>query len=86
MAHHRVCSPERVGGITGAVFVTDESVETGWTESVLAVRPFESRIAQTCPVDVITFGPVLTVTVKGALGAVRADRTFLLAPGNDSDA
>lgn len=69
-----------VGGITGAVFVTDETVKAWWTESILAVVPFESRIAQTSSVDVVTLCSILTVTMEGALGSIGANRTLFLAP------
>uniref|UniRef100_A0A8C1WTA9 small monomeric GTPase n=1 Tax=Cyprinus carpio TaxID=7962 RepID=A0A8C1WTA9_CYPCA len=68
--------------LTGAVFVTDETVEAWWTEPFLAVTPFESCITQTRSVDVVTLGPILTVTVKGTLGSICANRTLFLAPGN----
>lgn len=33
--------PDGVGGVTGAVLVTNEAVKTWGTESLLAIRPFK---------------------------------------------
>lgn len=76
----RVRLPERVLHPAGAVFVTQESVLAGGAETVLAARPFEAVVAQTGPVDVVALGPVLTVTLVGALRPVGADGAFVLAP------
>lgn len=75
----RASVPERVLHPAGAVFVTQESVLAGGAETVLAAGPFEAVVAQTRPVDVVALGPVLTVTLVGALRAVGADGALVLA-------
>lgn len=78
-------APECVCSFAGAVFVTDESVQAGGTEAVLAAGALKALVAQTGPVDVVALGPVLTVTLVGALRPVGADRTFILASGSVSN-
>ena len=75
-------SPDGVGRGTGAVLVTDETVEPRGTEPLLAVRALEACVTQTRPVDVVTLGPVLTVTPLAALGPVGTDGALVLAPGH----
>lgn len=72
--------PERVLHPAGAGFVTQESVLARGAEPVLAAGPFEAVVAQTGPVDVVALGPVLAVTLVGALRPVGADGTLVLAP------
>lgn len=81
---YRVKAPECVCSFAGAVFVTDESVQAGGTEPVLAAGALKALVAQTGPVDVVTLGPVLTVTLVGTLRPVGADRAFILASGSVS--
>lgn len=71
---------ECVGGVAGAVFVTDESVQSGGAEAVLTAGALEALIAQTGAVDVVALGSVLTVTFMGALRPVRPHRALILTP------
>lgn len=73
--------PHSVGGITGAVLVTDEAIETWGTESLLAIRPFKPCFAQTGSIDMMTLGSVLTLTPLVALRTEAAHRTVILTPG-----
>lgn len=73
--------PHSVGGITGAVLVTDEAIETWGTESLLAIRPFKPSFAQTGSIDMMTLGSVLTLTPLVTLRAEAAHRTVILTPG-----
>lgn len=76
--------PHRVGGVTWAVLVTDEAIETLGTEALLAVRPFEPRVTQAGAVDVVALGSVLTVTPLVTLRSVGAHRALVLAPGREA--
>lgn len=73
--------PHSVGGITGAVLVTDEAIETWGTESLLAIRPFKPCFTQTGSIDVMTLGSVLTLTPLVTLRTEAAHRTVVLTPG-----
>lgn len=72
--------PHGVGGITGAVLVTDEAIEPWGTESLLAIRAFESRFTETGSIDVVTLGPILTLTLPVTLRTKAAHRTVILTP------
>lgn len=80
----RLSVPERVGGVAGAVFVTDEPVESGGAEAVLAARALEAFVAQTGAVDVVALGAVLTVAFMSALRPVRPHGALVLAPGGQN--
>ena len=73
--------PRGVGGITGAVLVTDEAIETWGTESLLAIRAFKPSFTQTGSIDVMTLGSILTLTPLVALRTEAAHRTVILTPG-----
>lgn len=73
--------PHGVGGITGAVLVTDEAIKARGAESLLAIRAFEASLTQTSSVDVVTLGSVLTLTLLVALRTKAAHRTVVLTPG-----
>lgn len=75
------CLPQSIRSITGAIFVTNKPIQPWGAESLLAVGSFKTCVTQTGAVDVVTFGPILTVAMEGTLLAVRTDRTLLLAPG-----
>lgn len=72
--------PHSVGGITGAVLVTDEAVEARGTESLLAIRAFKASFTQTGSIDMVTFGSVLTLAPLVTLWTKGAHRTVILAP------
>lgn len=74
-------SPHGVGAITGAVFVTDEAIETRRTEPLLAIRAFKTSFTETGSVDMMTLGSILTLTLLVALQTEAAHRTVILAPG-----
>lgn len=74
-------SPHGVGAVTGAVFVTDEAIETRGTESLLAIRAFKASFTQTGTVDVMTLGSILTLTLLVTLQTEAAHRTVVLTPG-----
>lgn len=73
--------PHGVGGITGAVLVTDEAVEALGTESLLAIRAFKPCFTQTGSVDMVTLGSVLTLAPLVTLRTKGAHRTVILTPG-----
>lgn len=73
-------SPDGVGAVTGAVFVTDEAVQTRGTEPLLAVGAFKPSFTQTGPVDVMTLGSILTLTPLVTLQTEAAHRTVVLTP------
>lgn len=77
--------PYSVGGITGAVLVTDEAVEAWGTEPLLAIRSFEPCVTQTGSIDMIALGSILTVTPLVALGTIGAHRAFVLAPRRNTE-
>lgn len=72
-------SPECVFHFAGAVFVTDDPIQAGGTEAVLAAGALETLVAEAGPVDVVALGPVLAVAFVGALWPIGADWTLLLA-------
>lgn len=72
--------PYSVGGITGAVLVTDETIEAWGTESLLAIRPFKPCFTQTGAIDMVTLGSILTLTPLVTLRTVGAHRTVILTP------
>lgn len=74
-------SPHGVGAITGAVFVTDEAIETRRTEPLLAVRAFKASFTETGSIDMMTLGSVLTLTLLVTLQTEAAHRTVILTPG-----
>lgn len=74
-------SPHSVGGITGAVLVTDEAIETWGTESLLAIRALKPCFTQTSSIDMMTLGSILTRTGLVTLRTKAAHRTVLLTPG-----
>lgn len=76
-------SPHGVGAVTGAVFVTDEAVETRRTEPLLAIRAFKASFTETGSVDMMTLGSILTLTLLVTLQTEAAHRTVILAPGGD---
>lgn len=73
--------PHGVGGITRAVFVTDEAIETWGTESLLAIRAFKPGFTQTGPIDMMTLGSILTLTPLVTQWTEAAHRTVILTPG-----
>lgn len=73
--------PHSVGGITGAVLVTDEAVEAWGTESLLAIRAFKPCFTQTGSIDMVTLGSILTLTLLVTLRTKGAHRTVILTPG-----
>lgn len=73
--------PHGVGGITGAVLVTDEAIETWGTESLLAIRAFKPCFTQTGSIDMMTLGSILTLTPLVTLRTKAAHRTVILTPG-----
>lgn len=75
--------PHSVGGITGAVLVTDEAVEARRTESLLAIRAFKASFTQTGSIDMVTLGPILTLTPLVTLRTKAAHRTVILTPGGE---
>lgn len=75
--------PHCVGGITGAVLVTDEAVEAWRTESLLAIRAFKSCFTQTGSIDMVTLGSILTLAPLVTLRTEGANRTVILAPGGE---
>lgn len=75
--------PHGVGGITGAVLVTDETVEAWGTESLLAIRAFKPRFTQTGSIDMVTLGSILTLTPLVTLRTKGAYRTVILTPGGE---
>lgn len=56
------CLPHGVGGITGAVLVTDKAVETWGTKSLLTIRSLKPGFTQTGSIDVVTLGSILAFT------------------------
>lgn len=78
-------SPHGVGAITGAVFVTDEAVETWGTEPLLAIRAFKASFTETGSVDMMTFGSILTLTLLRTLQTEAAHRTVVLTPGGHKE-
>lgn len=78
---HRSHSPHGVGAVTGAVFVTDEAIETQGTEPLLAIRAFKASFTQTGTVDMMTLGSILTRTLLVTLQAEAAHGTVVLTPG-----
>lgn len=74
-------SPHGVGTVTGAVFVTDEAIETWGTEPLLAIRAFKASFTETGSVDMMTLGSILTLTLLVALQTEAAHRTVILTPG-----
>lgn len=72
--------PDRVGGVTGAVLVTDKTVEAWGAESLLAVRAFEACFTQTGSGDVMTLGSILTLTLLVTLRTKGSHRTVVLTP------
>lgn len=77
------CLPHSVAGITGAVLVTDKAIETWGTESLLAIRPLKPRFTQAGSIDMVTLGPVLTLTPLVTLWTKGAHRTVILTPGEN---
>lgn len=77
MAH----SPHGVGTVAGAVFVTDEAIETRGTEPLLAIRAFKASFTETGSIDMMTLGSILTLTLLVALQTEAAHRTVILTPG-----
>lgn len=75
--------PHGVGGITGAVLVTDEAIEAWGTESLLAIRPFKPCFTQTGTIDMVTLGSILTLTPLVTLWTIAAHRTVILTPGGN---
>lgn len=73
--------PHSVGGVTGAVLVTDEAIEAWRTESLLAIRPFKPSFTQTGSIYMVTLGSILTLTPLVTLRPVGAHRTVILTPG-----
>lgn len=73
--------PHGVGGITGAVLVTDEAIETWGTESLLAIRAFKPCFTQTGPIDMMTLGSILTLTPLVTQWTEAAHGTVILTPG-----
>lgn len=67
-----------VGGITGAVLVTDEAVQAWRTESLLAIRAFKPCFTQTGSIDMVTLGSILTLTPLVTLRTIAAHRTVIL--------
>lgn len=74
-------SPHSVGAVTGAVFVTDEAIETRGTESLLAIRAFKASFTQTGTIDMMTLGSILTLTLLVTLQTKAAHGTVVLTPG-----
>lgn len=74
-------SPHGVGAIAGAVFVTDEAIETRGTEPLLAIRAFKTSFTETGSVDMMTLGSILTLTLLVTLQTEAAHRTVILTPG-----
>lgn len=72
--------PERALRPAGAGALTQEPVEAGGAEAVLAAGPLEAVVAQTRPVGVVALGPVLAVALVGALRPVGAHGALVLAP------
>lgn len=73
--------PHSVGGITGAVLVTDETIETWGTESFLAVGAFKPRFTQAGPIDMMTLCSILTLTLLVTQRTKATHRTVFLTPG-----
>lgn len=73
--------PHGVGGITGAVLVTDEAVQAWGTESLLAIRAFKACFTQAGSIDVVTLGSILTLTPLVTLRTIGAHRTVFLTSG-----
>lgn len=80
MVLHRSHSPHGVGAVTGAVFITDEAIETRGTESLLAIRAFKASFTQTGTVDMMTLGSILTLTLLVTLQTEAAHGTVVLTP------
>lgn len=74
-------SPQGVGAITGAVFVTDKAIETRGTESLLATRAFKASFTETGSVDMMTLGSILTLALLVTLQTEAAHGTVVLTPG-----
>lgn len=72
--------PHSVGGITGAVLVTDEAIEAWGAESLLAIRPFKPCFTQTGAIDMMTLGSILTLTPLVTQWTIGAHRTVILTP------
>lgn len=66
--------------VAGTLPVTAKTVVSLLTQPDVTRLPGVSRLAQTHPVGVVTFGVVLTATHLRATGAVRTDRTLVLTP------
>lgn len=64
-----------------AELVTDETIESWWTESFLTIGTFKARFTQTSSIDVVTLGTILALTLLVTLCAVGAHWTVLLTSG-----
>ena len=70
--------PDGVGGITGAILVTDEAIEAWRTESFLTIRAFKPGFAKAGSSDVVTLGTILALALVVTLWTVCAHRTVFL--------
>lgn len=77
--------PHSVGGIAGAVLVTDKAIKARGTESLLAIGSFKTSFTQTGSIDVVALGSIVALALLVTLWAVGAHGTVILTPVHSGD-